>query len=53
MAVVSARIWGGSTMLWTWKSVTPATPCSVIRLAADGGSSVPTKAIMSRASVTT
>ena len=35
------------------KSVTPATPCSGIRLAADGGSSVPTKAIMSRASVTT
>ena len=34
-------------------SVTPATPCSLIRLAADGGSSVPAKAIMSRARVTT
>jgi hypothetical protein len=53
MATVSLRIWGGSAMLWAWKSVTPATPRSLIRLAAVGGNSVPVKAIMSRASVTT
>ena len=53
IAAVSLRTWGGSTMLWARNSVTPATPCSLIRLAADGGSSVPSKAIIRRASVTT
>ena len=53
MAAVSLRTWGGSTTLWTRNRVTPATPCSPIRLAAVAGSSVPANAIISRASVTT
>ncbi len=53
MAAVSVLIWGGSTMLWARKSVTPATPSSWILFAAERGSSLPAKAIMSRARVTT